>query len=57
MSRDDKNHELNNLDQDQAANATYQDTESAKRNREVMSDTPPTSPPPKPTTVSASPTL
>ncbi|MCI62047.1 hypothetical protein A2U01_0083304, partial [Trifolium medium] len=56
MSKDDKHHELNNLDQDQVANATYQDTEHAKRNHEVMPDTPPTSPPPKPTTVSASPT-
>ncbi|KAK2404833.1 hypothetical protein QL285_054139 [Trifolium repens] len=50
-------HELSNLDQNHAVTATYLNTEPAKREGEVKSDTPPTSHPPTPTVVSATPML
>ncbi|MCI44285.1 hypothetical protein A2U01_0065524, partial [Trifolium medium] len=49
-------HEQSNLEQDQVVTATYLDIGSAKKNREVRSDTPPTPHPPTPTTVSSTPT-
>ncbi|MCI65561.1 hypothetical protein A2U01_0086819, partial [Trifolium medium] len=48
-------HELSNLEPDQAATDTYLKNGSAKRDCEVKADTPPTSPPPTPSSVSATP--
>jgi hypothetical protein len=49
-------HAQSNHDQGQAATTMYQNTEPAKRYREVNPDTPLASPPPTLTAVSAAPT-
>ncbi|MCI57937.1 hypothetical protein A2U01_0079189, partial [Trifolium medium] len=55
-SKDGKHHKQCNREPDQAATAKCLYAGPAKRGCEVKSDTPPTSPPHTPTTVSATPT-